>query len=324
MDRKDRTYSYCLLTYNQSETVADAVRSALNQDCAPMQIVISDDFSLDGTFSIIEETVADYSGPHQVVLNRNSRNLGLAGHIDFIHSLSSGDVIIAAAGDDTSHPNRSHRIMSTFEAEDPLLVCSRAVVVDPQGVELPGNFHGASFYRSWDLSKVAGSNSLYIGATGAWARELYTKYGAFEPEAYEDLVLGFRAALEGRISVIDEKLVNYCMGSGITSSADYFNDPIAFNAHRAQSFVVASAILKQRWKDAETFGLERDSRVWRIIRKAQARAAIGLSYYEARRGDLFRYTFRHPLLAFDTVYSERRRSRKMMRKMRQRADGGGR
>lgn len=319
MDRKDRTYSYCLLTYNQSKTVADAVRSALNQDCAPMQVVISDDFSLDDTFSVIEQTVANYKGPHQVVLNRNSRNLGLAGNIDLIHSLSSGDVIIAAAGDDISHANRSHRIMCTFEAEDPLLVCSRAVVVDPQGVELPGDFHRATFYRKWSLSKAAGSNSLYIGATGAWARELYTKYGAFEPKAYEDLVLGFRAALEGRISVIDEKLVNYCLGSGITSSADYFDDPIAFNDHRFQSFVVASAVLKQRWKDAETFGLETDSGVWRIILNAQARAAIGLSYCEARRGDLLRHAFRHPLLVFDTVYSERRRRRKMMRKMRQRA-----
>ncbi|WP_415234432.1 glycosyltransferase family 2 protein [Pseudorhodobacter sp.] len=321
MVRKDRTYSYCLLTYNQSKTVAAAVKSALDQDCAAMQIVISDDCSKDDTFSIIQQTVAGYAGPHHVVLNRNQRNLGLAGNIDIVHGLSAGDVIIAAAGDDTSHPSRSRQIMRAFETDDCLLACSRAVVVDPQGVELQGDFHKATFYQGWDLAKVAGSNSLYIGATGAWARELYTKYGAFDPAAYEDLVLGFRAALEGRIAVIDEKLVNYCLGGGITSSADYFDDLHAFKAHRAQSYVVASAIMRQRLKDAQTYGLEASSAVWAVIRKAQTRAAIGLSYYRGTRGDLFLHALRHPFLVLDTVYSERRRCRKMLRRMRKRAGG---
>jgi hypothetical protein len=318
MVRKDCTYSYCLFTYNQSKTVADAVKSALNQDCTPLQIVISDDASQDDTFSIIEQSVADYDGPHDVVLNRNPKNLGLAGHMDHLHDLCAGDVIIAAAGDDTSHPDRCHRIMRAFEDHNPLLVCSHATVVDPKGAELLGDFHRAVFYRPWDLSKVAGSNSLYIGATGAWVRKLYTKYGAFDPEAYEDLVLGFRAALEGRVHVIEEKLVNYCLGSGITSSADYLDDPIAFNTHRTQSFVVQAAILRQRLKDAQTYGLDTNSNVWSVIHKGQARALIGLSYYQKPR-DLLGHVLRHPWMVLDTVYTERRRRKKMMRKMHKRA-----
>lgn len=318
MENKDRTYSFCLLTYNQSETVEDAVESALAQDCSPMQIVISDDCSDDSTFTIVEKTVASYDGPHQIVLNRNVRNLGLAGNVDKIHDLASGDVIIAAAGDDISLPNRTRRIMETFEAEDPVLVCSHAVVIDPQGQELPGNFHRATFYCDWNLSKVAGSNSLYIGATGAWARELYTNFGAFDPEAYEDLVLGFRAALEGRVSVIKEKLVKYRLGKGITSSAGYLGDPIAFNTHRAQSFLVAEAIMRQRGKDAETFGLMANSAVWPIICKAQTHAKIGLSYYRGMSGDLLRHAIRHPLMVISTVYAERRRLRKMKRQTRKR------
>lgn len=90
--------SYVLLTFNQRATVAGAVRSALAQDVQPMEIVISDDCSTDGTFSEVESVVAGYQGPHRVILNRNPENLGLAGNLDKVHELSSGDVIIGSSG----------------------------------------------------------------------------------------------------------------------------------------------------------------------------------------------------------------------------------
>jgi glycosyltransferase involved in cell wall biosynthesis len=310
----DHTYSYCLLTYNQAGTVADAAASALAQECPPLEIVISDDCSTDDTFAILQAVVAEYTGPHRVVLHKNSKNLGLAGNIAKIHDLSTGDIIIAAAGDDLSMPQRARRIMDVFAAHSPLLVCSHAVVIDQNGDELSGDFHRAAFYHPWTLPKVAASNSLYLGATGAWAREIYTKYGPLDPDAYEDLVFGFRAALEGRVHLIEEKLIRYRIGLGITTSMEHLPNADAYKAHRAKSFHVAAAVFAQRFKDAQTFGLSKSAKAWDAIRQAQTRAAIGQAYYQNQRRVMMQKLFRHPLIVLDIVYNESRMLRKFKRR----------
>lgn len=315
MSITDRTYSYCLLTYNQAATVADAVASALAQDCPALEIVISDDCSTDDTFAVIESTLAGYIGPHRIVLSRNPKNYGLAGNIARIHELSTGDVIIVAAGDDVSMSQRSAQIMAAFAAEDPLLVCSHAVVMDQNGIELPGNFHRAAFYRPWTLAKVAKSNALYIGATGAWARELYTKYGPMNPDAYEDLVFGFRAALEGRVCVLNERLVHYRLGLGITSLESSLANAAGFTAHRAKSHRVAAAVLEQRTTDALTSGLPQSSHILHVIRKAEARAVIGLAFCEGQHRKTACLALRHPLLALDVFLTETRKLRKFKRRL---------
>ena len=319
MTPQNRTYSYCLLTYNQSDTVAEAVRSALAQDCAPMQIVISDDCSKDDTFLEIEKAVQGYDGPHSVIVNRNDVNLGLVGNIHRVHELSSGDVIIAAAGDDISLPHRSRRIMETFDAENPLLVCSHAFVLGPDGSELSGAFHKIPFYQTWTLDTIAVSSSLYIGATGAWARELYSRYGPLDADTYEDLVLGFRAALENRVSVIPEKLVYYRLGNGITSAAGYSADPATFKKHRARSFVVLAAVLAQRQRDAMTFGLDAGSPAGRALRAAKIRAEIAQCFYDGKTGALLWHGLRHPMITLKFIFSEKNRHRRFHRTLKKRA-----
>lgn len=308
--------SYILLTYNQRSTVRAAVRSALAQDVQPMEIVISDDCSSDGTFAEVEAAVAGYQGPHQVILNRNSKNMGLAGNLDNAHELSSGNVIIAAAGDDISFPQRSQRILDTFAAQEPLLVCSYAKVINLKGDVLPGDFRTALFYKgNWDLVRAARSKSLYIGATGAWHRSLYTNYGSIDPDSYEDLVLGFRAALLNRVAVIEEELVQYRLGTGITSSDGFDASIAAFERRRMKSFVAQQAIMRQRIKDAKHFGLDERSPVLRVLKREEIKAALGLSYYKDSTGAFRRQLLLHPLLCLTTGLSERRRRRKRMRRL---------
>ncbi len=308
-------YSFVLLTYNQESTVRDALIGAFSQDCPPIEILVSDDCSKDNTFQIIQETIATYSGPHKVIAHRNERNLGLAGNIGVVHDLSSGDVIIAAAGDDVSLANRSSRIMRAFDKGDPLLVCSLAEVMDTSGKRLVGNFHEATLYNSNDLKKVAKSKSLYIGATGAWHRNLYYKYGQLDANAYEDLVFGFRAALEGRVVVIEEELVKYRLGHGITSSGLSPTNVSAFIAMRKKSFIVIKAVMQQRLDDAKIFGLNRSSLVWRILKRSLAKATLGHAYYDDRNSVFRRELVKHPLLALHTIYSERRRKAKFLRNL---------
>jgi|GEM_PF-1224015 len=305
------TLSYILLTYNQSATVVEAVNSALAQTGPPLEIVITDDASVDDTFSKVEAVVAGYTGPHTIILNRNAQNLGLAGNIEKAHQLSGGDILIAAAGDDISLPHRAERIARAFAAEaSPLLVCSHAHVIGADGVELEGEFHRATFYHTTDTAKIARSKSLYIGATGAWHRSLYERYGALDADAYEDLVLGFRAALEEKICVLPERLVKYRLGLGITSADRYDMEPVGFTSRRAHSFAVATAVMRQRIRDALEFGLPRQHPVLEVLRVEAQKAALGQAYYA---GSFTKSFVAHPLLGLYVLHKERRHLRKFKR-----------
>src|SRR3954465_11256485 len=99
-----------LLCYRQQTTVADAIAAALAQTCSPLEIVISDDASDDGTWQAIEQAVEGYAGPHRLVLNRNPVNLGIGAHLNRMVGLSTGELLFIAAGDDISLPARCERV----------------------------------------------------------------------------------------------------------------------------------------------------------------------------------------------------------------------
>lgn len=314
MSKRKFTYSFVLLTYNQSDTVAEAVAAALGQDCAPIEVVISDDCSTDATFSIIETIVSSYNGPHRVVVNKNKVNLGLAQHIAHVHDISNGDVLIVAAGDDISLPHRSGRIIDVFEADEPLLVFSHARVVDKNGQDVAAGYLSATFYKTFDPVQAAKSQALYLGATGAWRRALFEKYGPIEFGAYEDLVMGFRAAMEGKVAVIDEALVIYRLGGGLTSSAVEVHDREALVAVQVRKLITWQAVLRQRFKDARTFGISERSAVTAALLRADSRARLRLAYHQGSTKVLLAHGLRHPLLLAYTVLSERLRIRKLIRR----------
>ena len=100
--------TFFIATYNQEAFIADAVKGALAQDYPNMEIIISDDCSSDNTWSTIQDTLAEYTGDKLIRLNRNERNLGIREHINkVLYELAKGDIIVFAAGDDVSLPNRT-------------------------------------------------------------------------------------------------------------------------------------------------------------------------------------------------------------------------
>lgn len=230
--------TYALFTYNQEKFIRDAVRSALKQTYTPLQIIISDDFSTDSTFEIVKEETACYSGPHELILNRNSSNLGLIEHVNKIFDISEGAFIIAAAGDDISLPSRTREIVAGFQETGALVVHHSAMVIDNEGqikdTVLPGND-----LLNKSMLRAAWSQSIYLGATGAWSREIHRLFGKIKnTDAYEDQVLGFRAMLYGRLHFIDKSLLYYRTGLGISNtkklSSKSLNNCIGFQLQKIE------------------------------------------------------------------------------------------
>ena len=126
--------TFYVMTYNQARFVRQAVEAALAQTYSPLQIVLSDDCSTDGTFEIIQEAVKGYSGPHVVVLNRNDRNLGISDHVNRIIELATGELIISADGDDVSSPVRAERCVDVWIRNGrPAALYSAVSCIDAEG-----------------------------------------------------------------------------------------------------------------------------------------------------------------------------------------------
>lgn len=69
--------SIILTGHNQEHCIRDAIRSVFGQDYeGPVEIILSDDGSSDGTFAVMQEMTAQYRGPYRVILNRNETPLG--------------------------------------------------------------------------------------------------------------------------------------------------------------------------------------------------------------------------------------------------------
>ena len=79
-----------------------SLRSALEQDTMPFEIIIGDDSSTDNTFNILYNFQKEY--PSIIKLFRHKKNLGVFKNIDFLRERVTGDIVTFLAGDDYFNP----------------------------------------------------------------------------------------------------------------------------------------------------------------------------------------------------------------------------
>lgn len=270
-----------VLAYNQERYVREAVASALQQTAQGLEIIMSDDASSDRTFDIMQEMAAQYDGPHRVHCRRNTKNMGTNAHINALVEQAESDRIACFAGDDISAPHRAETLLKTFAAEDPLLIHSDAVAIDAEGrVVDDAIFRQASFFRTTDPMEIATSQSLYLGASVAFHRDLFRKYGPLPVSpAYEDLILGFRAAMEGRVSFVREALLQYRTDIGISRPEAAPCSRIEHEAALRRRLEREIAVLEQRIKDAKRFSDDPRNPLLKRLAKAHEKAALRLDFH---------------------------------------------
>lgn len=276
--------TFAMITYNQQRYVRDAVMSALAQQCDPLEIILSDDCSSDETFDIMKAAVSGYHGPHTIVLRQEPVNRGLIAHLNTVVKMARGDYVVIAAGDDLSNPDRVGALSQKMK-DQPLLIHSGFDVIDENGnpmqIEPPDEA-----LRSGNLGKIAGARALYVGATGCWHRDLLAKFGPMEyAEAYEDLIMGYRAALEGRIAYVDRPLIRYRVGSGITTRHE---DTRARNIRACRAMIAA---FDQRLADTRRHYPDRHDLI-AIIEKERLRDSAVVAWYSDPSEFIRRYSWR--------------------------------
>lgn len=208
--------SLVLLAYNQEDYVTAAIEGALAQDYTNLEIILSDDRSADSTFEIIEAVARDYTGPHRVRLNRTPSNNGILGHLYNAVGVAQGELIVAAAGDDISMPNRVSALVKRWRESGADGLSSGWSVIDSAGRLLqPGGAPQRAAVEPADYFPSPGFTKIF-GVTSAYARSVFSSIRLPDfPILTEDFFFTLMLSLQGRrIEYIAEPLVLYRVHAG--------------------------------------------------------------------------------------------------------------
>lgn len=170
--------SIVLTSYNCAPYLPQAIESILGQTFGDLELLISDDCSLDGS----AEIARSFAGKDERVrLFQQDRNLGLVGNYNFLFQKARGDLVGIQDADDWSDPTRLERQVAVLSDERIAVCGTGALFVYPDGRErqlgvgpshpIEGGFgefpsHPASalFSRN-ELDRLGGWPSYFEGGT---------------------------------------------------------------------------------------------------------------------------------------------------------------
>jgi glycosyltransferase involved in cell wall biosynthesis len=216
---RDHKATFIVFAYNQETLIRDAVNGAFSQTYQPLEIVLSDDASSDHTFKIMREMASAYNGPHTVRLVQNPENLGALRHAIARGREASTEIVVVAAGDDISEPERTSRIVKTFAADLSIgAVFSWVSLIDEAGEH-------RAFAKEKVLRTLWGrgiflrdrtKNTVVRGCSAAYRNWVFDAPIKADSRVYaEDMFLSFYInALGSKIEIISEPLVKYRQHQG--------------------------------------------------------------------------------------------------------------
>jgi glycosyltransferase involved in cell wall biosynthesis len=214
--------TFAVVSCNQEQFVREAVGAAFAQTYSPLEVILSDDCSDDRSFEIMRQMAEAYRGPHQVVLNRNPVRKIMGGHLNRVVAISHGELIVIAAADDISLPQRTQVAYEAWEKSGrrATSLYSDVIQVDEDGREITQLFEfeqrklcakGQCVKQRVDpLASVQTLEPAVHGCAHVISPTLFTIFGNLPDQVvYEDKVLAFRSVLAGEVVYINEPLVKY-------------------------------------------------------------------------------------------------------------------
>jgi len=139
--------SVILPTYNRAYCLSQAVDSALNQSYSPLEVVILDDGSTDGTADVVRSR---YGGDPRVIYHRRS-NGGVSAARNAAMALARGEVLFFCDSDDIWHPDKVKWQMAAFAHYPHVdLVWTDVSAVDQDGRVLHERYSRVCYDAWWD------------------------------------------------------------------------------------------------------------------------------------------------------------------------------
>lgn len=210
--------SVVIPTFNRRDFVVSAVNSVLAQTYQPIEIVVVDDGSSDGTVDALHEAFGN-----RVRVVALPQNLGRSTARNKGWELAQGELVAFLDADDIWLPEKIAKQVPAFADPRVSLVHTWAGKIDVNGNALEAE--SAQMAREFAIALKRGYD--YGGITETWCR-LYTSAamvrrsalstGGFDPgiSSFEDWDVLWRIARDGRVVTIAEQLLLHRRHEGNT------------------------------------------------------------------------------------------------------------
>lgn len=229
------------LCYNQKRFVREAVESVINQSYAPVQIIIVDDASTDGSRDSINQLKSKYPQLEVLLLNENMGNCrafnrGLA--------LAKGEYLIDLAADDVLLPDRIKIGVDALQQsgdEYAVHFCD-AELIDETGAFV--NHHSDKYPHhtipQGDIYEQVIKRYFICPPTIMFRKSVMDKLGGYdETLAYEDFDFWVRSSRQFKYTYSPEPLVKKRVGKRSLGSIQ----EKLFNRHALSTYRVCKKIL---------------------------------------------------------------------------------
>ncbi len=186
-----------IATYNRHDYLAEAIRSALDQDFSDLEVLVV----LDGTTNPhTDEVLGSFAGEPRLRVVRHATNRGIAAAYNTFVSEGRGELIAMIGDDDLCLPGRIRRQVEIFDRHpETSVVHGDAIVIDPDGRQT-GVWPSAEFTPSALVQSFFRSHNHLVDPSRMVHRRVYEAVGGYDDRypLANDFDFFLRAAREFR------------------------------------------------------------------------------------------------------------------------------
>jgi glycosyltransferase involved in cell wall biosynthesis len=166
-----------IATYNRHDYLAEAIRSALDQDFSDLEVLVV----LDGTTNPqTDEVLRSFSGEPRLRVVRHETNRGIAAAYNTFVSEGRGELIAMIGDDDLCLPGRVRRQVEIFDRHPETgVVHGDAIVIDSDGRQT-GVWPSAEFTPSALIQSFFRSHNHLVDPSRMVHRRVYAAVGGYD------------------------------------------------------------------------------------------------------------------------------------------------
>ena len=196
--------SICIPTYNRSDLLFRAVKSAVNQSYKNIEIIISDNSS-SGEHWININDISKLD--KRIIINRNEENIGFSGNLNKCLEVATGDYILFLCDDDELFPEIVEKQVAFFNKYPNVgLVHTDGYDCSTKTIQRRVNYPNLLEAGDVAVKKIFFEMSIFFSSTMV-KRTIYLQLGQFTKTSSPDWEMWARIAKYYDIGFINEPLI---------------------------------------------------------------------------------------------------------------------
>lgn len=203
--------SIVLCTYNGVKYLVGQIDSILRQAYKPIELIISDDASTDGTVELLKQ----FEDNPLTRIFYQEKNIGLTRNFEFAARQATGQFIAFSDQDDVWVGDKIEKLVNAIG--DKPLVYSNSLLTDANGHSMGKKLSDLKRMYSGDDSRGYILYSCVWGHGMLIKRDLLQRSLPMPAGIHHDIWIVFQAFLHGGIRYLDEVLTHYRQHSDSTS-----------------------------------------------------------------------------------------------------------